>query len=88
MPAASFLDKVESTGATILGMSALITAAFEPVQEVIRLLDEKGLRQRVRVIIGGGVTTSEMARRVGADAQTRDAYEGLKILRTFTGAGG
>ena len=87
VPAASFLEKVEATGATVLGMSALITAAFEPMREVIRLLDEKGLRQRVRVIVGGGVTTSEMAQRLGADAQTQDAYEGLKIVRTFSGTG-
>ena len=83
VPPTAFLEELETTGASILGMSALVTAAFEPIQEVIRLLDEKGLRERVRVILGGGVTTSEMADRLGADAQTQDAYEGLKIVRTF-----
>ena len=87
VPPTAFLEKLETTGASILGMSALVTAAFEPIQEVIRLLDEKGLRERVRVILGGGVTTSEMADRLGADAQTQDAYEGLKIVRAFTTTG-
>lgn len=88
VPAPRFVQEVQATGATLLGMSALITAAFQPMQEVIRLLEEKGLRRKVRVIIGGGVTTPEMAERLGADAQTRDAYEGLKIIRTLAETGG
>jgi methanogenic corrinoid protein MtbC1 len=87
VPPTAFLERLETTGASILGMSALVTAAFEPIQEVIRLLREKGLKDRVRVILGGGVTTREMADRLGADAQTQDAYEGLKIVRAFTTAG-
>lgn len=84
---AAFLDKLEATGASILGLSALVTAAFEPIREVLRTLQERGLRDRVRVVLGGGVTTKEMADRLGADAQTQDAYEGLKIVRAFTGKG-
>jgi methanogenic corrinoid protein MtbC1 len=87
VPPQAFLDKLEATGASILGMSALVTAAFEPMREVIRLLDDKGFHKKVRVIIGGGVTTREMADRLGADAQTQDAYEGLKIVRTFVQKG-
>lgn len=83
----SFLDKLEATGASILGMSALVTAAFEPIREVLRCLEEGGLRDRVRVVLGGGVTTKEMAVRLGADAQTQDAYEGLKIVRAFVERG-
>jgi dimethylamine corrinoid protein len=87
VPPAAFLDKLEVTGATLLGMSALVTAAFEPIREVLRRLEEGGLRDRVRVVLGGGVTTKEMADRLGADAQTQDAYEGLKIVRAFTERG-
>ena len=83
----AFLDRLEATGASILGMSALVTTAFEPMRQVMRLLDERGLRKTVRVVIGGGVTTREMADRLGADAQTQDAYEGLKIVRAFAGTG-
>lgn len=79
----AFVDKVQEAGAQILGMSALITAAFDPMREVIRLLEERGLRNRVRVILGGGVTTKDMARKLGADAQTVDAYEGLRIVQSL-----
>lgn len=79
----AFVDKVAETGAQILGMSALITAAFDPMREVVRLLEERGLRNRVRVILGGGVTTKDMARKLGADAQTVDAYEGVRIVQSL-----
>ncbi len=83
VPPRAFLDKLEETGATVLGVSALVTTAFEPLQELVRMLGEKGLRDRVRIVIGGGVTTPEMVERLGVDAQTRDAYEGLRIVESF-----
>jgi methanogenic corrinoid protein MtbC1 len=53
------------------------------MQEVVRLLEEKGLRESVKVIIGGGSTTRDLAEKLGADAQTRDAYEGVHIIQSF-----
>ncbi len=79
----TFISKLEETGAQILGMSVLITTAFVPMQDVMRLLEETGLRKRINVIIGGGVTTKDMIQRLGVDAQTRDAYEGIKIIQSF-----
>ncbi len=79
----AFVEKLKETGAPILGMSALITTAFPSMQEVIRLLEEKGLRERIQVIIGGGVTTKDMVERLKVDAQTCDAYEGLRIVQSF-----
>jgi methanogenic corrinoid protein MtbC1 len=53
------------------------------MKEVMRLLEERGLRRRVKVLIGGGVTTKEMVRKLGVDAQTLDAYEGVKIIQSL-----
>ena len=78
----SFVKKLEETGAAVLGMSALVTAAFAPMQEVMRMLEDRGLRKGVHVVIGGGVTTPDMARRMGIDSQTQDAYEGLRIVKS------
>ncbi|MEW6441872.1 MAG: cobalamin-dependent protein [bacterium] len=83
VPPEAFVRKLAETGASVLGMSALITAAFDPMKEVLRLLEEKGLRSRVKVIIGGGVTTKDMVGRLGVDGQTQDAYEGLKMVRSL-----
>lgn len=82
VPPRAFVEKVEETGATILGMSALVTAAFSPMQEVVNMLEKSGLRKQVFVVIGGGVTSRDMIQRFRVDAQTRDAYEGLKIVKS------
>lgn len=79
----AFIEKLKETNAPILGMSALITTTFSPMQEVIRLLEENGMRERTQVVIGGGVTTKDMVERLKVDAQTWDAYEGVRIIQSF-----
>ena len=81
----SFIDKVKATNATILGMSALITTAYPYMAQVVELLKENGLREGVKVVIGGGATSKDLAEKIGADAQTWDGYEGIRIIQSFAG---
>lgn len=83
VPPMNFIKKLEETGARILGVSMLLTTAFKPMQELLNLLEKSGMRDKVRVIIGGGVTTPEMAKRLNVDAQTLDAQEGVRIAQSF-----
>ena len=83
VPPEAFIRKLEETGAPILGISVLLTSAFSSLQEIVRLLEEKGMRDRVSVLVGGGVTTRDMVGRFKIDAQTRDAYEGVRIAQSF-----
>jgi len=83
VPPDVFIAKARETDARIIGMSALITTAYSSMQEVIRQLEKDGLRDRVKVVIGGGATTKELAQKLGADAQTWDAYEGIRIIESF-----
>ena len=85
VPPVSFIDKVKATGASILGMSALITTTYPYMAQVIGLLKENGLREGVKVVIGGGATSKDLAEKIGADAQTWDAYEGIRIIKSFAG---
>ena len=85
VPRGRFLEAVEEVKPDILGFSALITTAFESMKEVVDSLVEKGLRENIKVIVGGGVTTEKVKRYVGADAQTIDAVEGLKMCKGFLG---
>ena len=62
-------------------MSALITPAFVAMKETISLLEQKGLRENTFVIIGGGVTTEFSRKQVGADAQTLDPTEALRLCQ-------
>ena len=78
-----FIEKIQETNASILGLSVLITPAFKPMKETVDLLNQAGLRDRVKVIIGGGVTNEQVRDYVGADAQTMDAAEGVEICKKF-----
>jgi methanogenic corrinoid protein MtbC1 len=83
VPPQRFIDEIQRTDAPILAMSALITPAFVSMKEVISLLEEKGLRERTFVIIGGGVTTEFARKELGANAQTLDPTEAIKLCREY-----
>lgn len=78
-----FVDTITRTNAEVLGMSSLLTTTFDAMSEVVDLLEKKGLRERTFVIIGGGTTEASLIRKLGVDAQTRDAYEGVTQIRDF-----
>lgn len=79
---AGFVEKLEETGASILGLSALLTTTYKPITEIVSLLESKGLREKTFVIIGGAATTKDMVQKLGVNAQTWDAYEGIRILKS------
>jgi methanogenic corrinoid protein MtbC1 len=86
VPVEKFVAKVEEVKPEIVGFSSLITTAFEPMKEIVDGIEAKGLREGLKVIVGGGVTNDTVQRHVGADAQTNDAMEGVRICRGFVGA--
>jgi methanogenic corrinoid protein MtbC1 len=83
VPAQRFVDAVAELKPQILGFSALLTPSFEPMKAVVDLLVEKGLRDRIKIIVGGGVTTETVKKYVGADAQTADVMDGIKQCKDF-----
>lgn len=83
VPVERFLEAVEEVKPEILAFSSLITTAFEPMKAVVDSLVEKGIRDNIKVIVGGGVTTDTVKKYVGADAQTIDAVEGLEMCKRF-----
>lgn len=84
VPPEKFISRLEETGATILGLSSLLTTNFGTIEEIVSLLVKKGLRNNTRVIIGGGATEKSLVEKLGVDFQTRDAYEGINILKGLT----
>jgi methanogenic corrinoid protein MtbC1 len=83
VPANRFAEEIQRTQAPILALSALITPAFASMREAISLLGEKGLREDTFVIIGGGVTTEFARKEVGADAQTMDPTEAIRLCTEY-----
>lgn len=78
-----FVERLQETDAPILALSALITPAFASMRETISLMEEKGLREKTFVMIGGGVTTELARREVGADAQTVNPTEAIRLCMRY-----
>ena len=74
----AFIDSVKETGARIVGMSGLLTLAFDSMKETIDLMAENGLRDQVKVMIGGGPVDENVRRIVGADAYSPDAQKAVR----------
>lgn len=85
VPPDDFVEEVRGGKADILGMSCLITMALDGMCETVKLLQENDLRAKVKVIIGGLAVDEQWNKRVGADAYTNDAYEGLQMVKAFMG---
>jgi methylmalonyl-CoA mutase cobalamin-binding domain/chain len=72
------VNKVKEIQPDFLGFSALLTVTFNPMKEVIDKLKEAGLRDKLKIMVGGGITTSLVKDYIGADFQTTDAMEGVQ----------
>ena len=80
-PAAAFVEKAKELKPDIVGMSGVLTLAIDSMKETVEALKEAGLRDQIKVIIGGNPVTGEACERVGADAFTVNAAEGVKYAR-------
>lgn len=79
----AFVEKLMETNASILGMSGLLTPSFDTMKATVDAVTEAGLREKVKVIIGGGVVTEQVRRHCGADAFTTDGMEGVEMCKAF-----
>lgn len=80
VPAERFINSVKQHKPEILGMSALLTTTMPQMRRVIELLEKTGLRDTVKVIIGGRPVTREFAAEIGADAYAEDAFKARKVI--------
>ncbi|MFX1477746.1 MAG: B12-binding domain-containing protein [Promethearchaeota archaeon] len=72
------VEKVKEIQPDFLGFSALLTTTFDPMKEVIYKLKEAGLRDKLKIMVGGGITTTLVKDYIGADFQSIDAIEGVQ----------
>jgi len=80
VPAEKFIEKIKETNANILALSALLSTTMMNMAKVIEALKKEGLRDKVKVIIGGAPCDLEFAHKIGADGYGKDAYEAVKIV--------
>ncbi len=81
VPDEKFAQAVSEYKPNVLGLSALLTTTMPSMGNVINLLHEKGLRDKVKIIVGGASVTEEFARSIGADAYAVDASSGLEWIK-------
>ncbi|HHX74215.1 MAG TPA: cobalamin-binding protein [Firmicutes bacterium] len=80
-PAANFVNKVKEVQPEIVGMSGVLTLALEAMKDTVDALKEAGVRDSIKIIIGGNPVTKEACEQIGADAFTTNAAEGVKICQ-------
>ena len=84
VPVEKFIAKVQETGANLVGLSALLTTTMVVQREVIAALKEAGLRDRVKVLVGGAPVTRSWADEIGADGYAEDAIGAVALARTLS----
>jgi methanogenic corrinoid protein MtbC1 len=86
VPAQKFVDKIKETGAPIVGLSGFLTLAFDSMKETVEAIKNAGLRDKVKIMIGGGQMSDEIKNYTGADAYGRDAMAGVSLAKEWVGS--
>jgi 5-methyltetrahydrofolate--homocysteine methyltransferase len=83
LSAEDIAEKVKELKPGVLGLSALLTTTMGQIQNVLTVLTEMGLRDQVKVIVGGAPLNNEFAEKVGADGYGDNATEAVALCKKF-----
>lgn len=83
VPPEKFVESIKEIKPQIVGLSCLLTVAFESMKKTIDAIKEAGLRDTVKIIIGGAPVTETVMHYVGADGYTTSAAEGVEICKRW-----
>ena len=83
VPTERIVEVVKEYKPHFLGLSALLTTTMLAMGEIIEALKQNGLRDKVKVLIGGAAVSDEYAREIGADAYCVDGFQAIKVLDAF-----
>jgi dimethylamine corrinoid protein len=81
----AFVDAIKESGATLVGMSCLLTTVFDEMRETIKTIEAAGLRDQVTILIGGGPVDEATREYVGADYYCRTAQDGVAAAKRVLG---
>jgi 5-methyltetrahydrofolate--homocysteine methyltransferase len=83
VPPEKFVEAAKESGAQIVAMSALLTTTMVQMPETIKAFEEAGLRDSVKIMIGGAPVTDEYAKKIGADGYAPDASQAAKVAMSL-----
>jgi 5-methyltetrahydrofolate--homocysteine methyltransferase len=79
-----FVDAVKTSGAQLVAMSALLTTTMANMPATIEAFNQAGLRDKVKIMIGGAPVTDQFAQKIGADGYASDASQAAKLALSLT----
>ncbi len=85
VPIQKFVDTIKESGAKVVGLSGFLTLAFDSMKETIDAVKDAGLRDDLKIMIGGGQIDEEVRAFTGADAYGKDAMEAVKLCEAWIG---
>ena len=80
-----FVEAAVASGASIIGMSALLTTTMPVMKDVVDLVKSRGLEGKIKVIVGGAPVSERFAREIGADSYGYDAANAVERVRALAG---
>jgi methanogenic corrinoid protein MtbC1 len=85
VPVSTFLDEINAFGPDIIGLSGFLTLAFDSMKETIEAIHEAGLRERIKIMIGGGQVDAAVCNYTGADAFGTNAVDAVSLCKSWMG---
>jgi len=85
VPPERFVEAVRASGAQLLALSALLTTTMPNMKQTIEALQQAGLRQQVKIMVGGAPVTETFARQIGADGYAPDASRAVALAKSLMG---
>ncbi len=87
VPIQKFVDAINETKAPVVALSGFLTLAFDAMKETVEAIKKAGLRNKVKIMIGGGQIDEEIKKYTGADAYGRDAMAAVTFAKDWIKAG-
>jgi methanogenic corrinoid protein MtbC1 len=86
VPPERFVEAIKDFEPQVVGLSGFLTLAFDAMKEAVDAIEAAGLRDGVKIMIGGGQVTEEIQKHAGADAYGKDAMAGVNLAQEWIGA--
>ncbi len=83
VPPQKFVDKIKETNAPVVALSGFLTLAFDSMKETVDVIKKAGLRNKVKIMIGGGQIDEQIQKYADADAYGRDAMAAVALANTW-----
>ena len=85
VPPSKFVDAIKDFQPLVVGMSCLLTLAFDSMKETVEAIENAGLREKVKIMVGGGQVSEMVRDYANADAYGEDAVSAVRLAKNWVG---